>query len=198
MPKPTTYPIIIDSLRSISVKTLTRKTLLQIGTCKKGEITWSDRFTKEVTNSVGIEINTTGNNSFIRLNYSIGEKDYNYPIQLTRLPSNLGKGFIWHFLCPVENNRCTKLFLLEDQFVGRAAVVKTGAMYASEIREKGFRQMDKDSKRKARLIDTVLEGHKRYRKSTYRGIPTKRKLKIIKAGIQLRKMMVIGREPELT
>lgn len=42
-------------------------------------------------------------------------------IYLTSLPSNLGKGSLWYFICPVTHKRCRKLYRIGHRFVSRFA-----------------------------------------------------------------------------
>ena len=92
------------------------------------------------------------------------------------MPSNLGKGIIWYFLCPKTNNRCRKLYLVDGLFLHREAF--TGCMYESQTVSKKYRQIEK--KFGAYFDSDILfeQLHKKYFKRTYKGKLTKRFLRI--------------------
>lgn len=194
MPKPATTPVIIDSLRCISIKMLKTKGFLQKERTIEGEITWNNSVTKELTASVGIEIDTNTNRPYIRLNYSTEKKDYNYPVYLVKSISNLGKGCVWFFICPDTGKRCLKLYLKDEYFISRVTVRKEGGVYSSELVPKSVRYENLGFKRTRELMQQVLAGQKKYSKSHYRGQKTKQQLRIEKAGRKLRQMGIGGQE----
>jgi hypothetical protein len=192
MPKPATTPVIIDSLRCLSIKMLKSRGLLQKERTIEGEITWNNSITKELSASVGFEIETNTEKPYIRLNYSIEKKNFNYPVYLVKIPSNLGKGCIWYFICPDTGNRCLKLYLNDEYFISRVAVRKEGGVYSSELVPKSARYGNLDFKRTRKLMRQVLETQKSYAKSHYRGRKTKRQVRTEKAGRKLMQMGMMG------
>jgi hypothetical protein len=62
-------------------------------------------------------------------------------VQLVSAPSNLGKGFVWYFVCPRPGKRCRKLYLADTYFYHREAF--HGCMYESQTQSKKYRQLDK-------------------------------------------------------
>lgn len=88
--------------------------LLKEGFIKKGAIT---RGVLSWTNGgrISIECKYIEDEQYIRFNYILtnrdrGEKEYDYNIQLTFVPSNLGKGNVPYFVCPATGDRCRILY----------------------------------------------------------------------------------------
>jgi hypothetical protein len=107
-----------------------------------------------------------------------------YIIPLIRVQSNLGKGWIYYFLCPETKKRCSKLYLLDERFVGLAAA-KDG-FYQKELRPKKLRSMDKENDRVRKLEKAVKKMADGY--LTYGGQPTKRLLQGIEAVSELNRL----------
>ena len=61
--------------------------------------------------------------------------------QLTSIPSNLGKGVVWYFICPFTWKRCRKLYLLDERFMHRSAL--PSEMYECQTQSKKWRGIDK-------------------------------------------------------
>jgi len=186
MPRPSTIPLVINDLRTISISQLKKKGLLHKDGPTEAEFTWSNRFTKEITSSIGIEISTQGISPYIKLNYSIGKEDFNYSVPMVKVLSNLKKGFIWLFVCQETNRRCSKLFLLDSHFVGRQAVLDAGGMYACNLRKVNYRAIDNN--RIGRLIKIIRQASRKHFMREYRGKVTRRQVGITRAWGQLERM----------
>jgi hypothetical protein len=65
---------------------------------KSGTLNWS-RNGKE-TGSISIKVNTHKEQPYIELEYKYNDEPRNCKLSLVSMPSNLGKGLIWYFLCP--------------------------------------------------------------------------------------------------
>ncbi|MCB0704046.1 MAG: hypothetical protein KDC34_02005 [Saprospiraceae bacterium] len=94
-----------------------------------------------------------------------------YDVKLVAIPSNLGKGVRWYFICPATGKRCTKLIrpYYRSQFFHRTAF---GLKYESQCQSKTMRALDiviGDIFRKDRLYEQL---YKKYKKRHYRGKPT--------------------------
>ncbi len=94
------------------------------------------------------------------------------------MPSNLGKGLIWYFLCPETNKRCRKLYSIGGYFLHREAF--KGCMYESQTQSKKYRQLDKTLGAYFRTDDLYSQLYQKHFKKTYAGKPTKKYLKLIK------------------
>ena len=79
-------------------------------------IYWSDNHGNK-TADINLIADMKGAEKFIRLLYTITHRKskqvsrFDYKIYLTWIPSNLGKGKVWYFLCPVTQKRCRVLYL---------------------------------------------------------------------------------------
>ena len=67
---------------------------------------------------------------YIELDYNYRDKPQNYKVNLVRVPSNLGKDFVWYFHCPKTNKRCRKLYSVNGMFLHREAY--KGCMYETQ------------------------------------------------------------------
>ncbi len=93
------------------------------------------------------------------------------------MPSNLGKGLIWYFLCPQTNRRCRKLYSIGGYFLHREAF--NGCMYETQTQSKKYRQLDKTLGAYFEIDNLYEELYKKNFKKTYAGKPTKRYLRIM-------------------
>lgn len=186
MPKPETFPIIINHLMSISIGMLKKKGLLNREGTATGDFNWINSSTKQATGTIGFEICTQGPNPFIQISYCIGKQDFDYSIPLIKELSNLGKGHLWYF--SVEGKRCSKLYLLNDRFATRQTVLDAGGTYTSQMASKGFRNINGERDLVKRLFKITLQEIKPHFLSTYRGTITKRQRSVNKARARLLKM----------
>ncbi len=96
------------SLR-IELSYLLKKGFISNGCIKQGTLTWTNGSYISFTSELSAE------GQYIRLTYSskshTGElTSMDYTIQLTSVPSNLGRGKIWYFICPISGNRSRILY----------------------------------------------------------------------------------------
>ena len=135
MPKLPTFPNLYDEAKRISISSLKRRGYLDSYGYKQGTITWSRGNTQ--TGSIQITVNLLEANPYLELSYSINGGPVNYRVPLVQVPSNLGKGSVWYFLCPQTNKRCRILYLIGTRFLHREAV--KGAMYERQTYSKKWR-----------------------------------------------------------
>src|SRR5690606_7548140 len=140
MPKFPTFPTLYDDALQISVTKLKEWGYLDPSKIKSGTLTWSRNGNK--TGSISIRVNTLDEqHPFVELDYKYREEPRNYKVRLVSMPSNLGKGLIWYFLCPQTNKRCRKLYSIGGYFLHREAF--NGCMYETQTQSKKYRQLDK-------------------------------------------------------
>ncbi len=96
-------------------------------------------------------------------------------IFLKSLPSNLGKGRVWYFLCPDTGKRCRKLYWINSQFSSRHAF--PDAMYRSQAESR----RDRILRRYITLAGTTKNpkaewdnSDQQHFRAYYRGKPTRR------------------------
>ena len=175
MPKPNTFPTLYNEVLQINISKLKEWGYLNAKLTKKGAITWSSN--GEKTGSISITVSTYTKEPYIELDYKFNGDPRKYNVRLVSLPSNLGKGRIWYFLCPVTNKRCRKLYSIGGYFLHREAF--NGCMYDSQIQSKKYRELDKTLGAYFKTDELYEQLYKKHFKKYYKGKPTKRYLRLI-------------------
>ena len=176
MGRTSTFPDLFDECQTIEIGKLAEWGYLQPGQIKNGTITWSRNGNK--TGCIDIGINTQCDSPYLILDYKFREIPINYRVQLVSIPSNLGKGKVWYFLCPLIGKRCRKLYRLGAKFLHREA--HPFAFYESQTYSHNNRNL-------LRLFDKKFGSEKAYDqiyskhfKTHYAGKPTKRYKKLLR------------------
>ena len=137
----------VNECKRIELGDLIKSGFLAKGMIRKGTQTWTDKWDKE-TGQISIISNWTDlENPFLRLVYidihgrDKTERKFDYKIELTSVPSNLGKGNVWYFLCPSGLGiRCRKLYYAyrSGKWYSRAYFLMRGLRiyYPSQSRSK--------------------------------------------------------------
>ncbi len=175
MPKIATYPTLYDEVLQISITKLKEWEYLNPEQVKSGTLTWSRN--GNTTGSISIRVNTLTQQPFIELDYNYRDEPRNYKIQLVSVPSNLGEGLIWYFLCPQTNKRCRKMYSIGGYFLHREAF--QGCMYESQTKSKYYRSLDKTLGAYFRTDRLYEQLYKKHFKQTYAGKPTKKYLRLM-------------------
>jgi len=174
MPKFPTFPTLYDEVLQISITKLKEWDYLNSEQLKSGTLTWSSN--GEKTASISITVNTN-DRPYIELDYKSNDEPRNYKVWLVSVPSNLGKGKIWYFLCPQTHKRCRKLYLISGYFLHREAF--NGCMYDSQTKSKRWRLWDRLYGSYFELDRLYEELYSKHFKTHYKGKPTKRYLKLM-------------------
>ena len=184
MAKPYTFPTLYDEALQIHISKLKEWGYLQPSHIKSGTLTWSVRGQKR--GSISILVNTYNEHHFMVLDYKFNDEDRKYKISLAQVPSNLGKGSMWFFLCPQTGKLCRKLYSIGGYFFHREAF--KGCMYESQTQSKHYRSLKK-------IYGTYLQADNVYEqlfsknfKSHYAGKPTKKYVKLTKMVGQIEKL----------
>lgn len=175
MPKPHTFPTLYNEALQISISKLKEWEYLNPEQIKSGTLTWSRNGNK--TGSISIRVNTLSEQPYIELDYKYRDEPRNYKVRLVFMPSNLGKGLIWYFLCPETNKRCRKLYSIGGYFLHREAF--NGCMYETQAQSKKYRQLDKTLGAYFRTDNLYSQLYQKHFKKTYAGKPTKKYLRIM-------------------
>jgi hypothetical protein len=175
MPKPYTSPTLYNDTLQVNLSKLKEWGYLKPDQIESGNLNWSRNEIK--TASICIKVNTFSEQPYIELDYKYGDEPRNYKVNLVCLPSNLGKGVIWYFLCPNTNKRCRILYSIGGYFLHRNAF--KGCMYESQIQSKFYRLMDKTLGSYFKTDKLYSELYSKHFKKTYAGKPTKRYLRIL-------------------
>lgn len=174
MPKPHTFPTLYDEVKTVSVFFLAKHGYLKSNQLKAGSIHWSRN--GEKIGSISIRVCTYSENPYIEFDYKCNQQPIKYKVQLVSALSNLGKGFVWYFVCPKTNKRCRKLYLADTYFYHRLAF--NGCMYEKQTQSKKSRYLDKTLGVYFRTDQLFEQLYKKHFKKQYAGKPTKKYLKL--------------------
>lgn len=167
-------PIIYDFCNSISISDLKKWNYLKPYYIKTGQIEFTS-----YGNVFILDIKVVANmeKPYAVFSYKVNDSVIKYKIKFELLPSNLGKGKVWYFLCPISGIRCKKLHLIGRYFQHRTAHEK--GYYQTQTlgsKDKGlirlFDMAEKSNKARSEI-------NKKYFKKYYKGKPTKRYLKLL-------------------
>ena len=175
MPRISTLPTLYDEVKQIHLSELKAWKYLAPNQHKSGTITWSRNGYRR--GRIDIVVNTRSAVPYLELDYKYGDEPRNYRVSLVSVPSNLGKGRVWYFLCPQTGKRCRKLYSVGGYFLHREAF--NGIMYGSQTRSARDRLLIRlfDQSQTDAVYDEL---HQKYFKRHYAGRPTKRYLKLVK------------------
>lgn len=182
MPKPYTYPTLLDEVRTFSISDLKEWGYLKSGSTNRGTIRWSCNGSE--TGSIHIFSNMIEKPSYIQLSYYSNDEPVKYKVYLTSIPSNLGVGKIWYFRCPHTGKRCRKLYGAGKYFLHRAAFPH--AMYDSQTYSKQTRQLLKPMRIAFEKDELHKELCSKGFTTHYNGKPTKRYKQIKKRLMEIR------------
>jgi hypothetical protein len=174
MAKFPTFPTLYDDLKTVSISFLAKHGYLKPNQLQSGILKWSNNGNK--TGSISIWISTKPESTYLELDYKCNEAPINYRVQLITVPSNLGKGVVWYFVCPHTGKRCRKLYLADTYFYHRAAF--RGCMYEKQTHSKKSRYLHKILATYFRTDKLFEQLYKKHFKQLYAGRPTKKYLKL--------------------
>lgn len=175
MPKFSTNPIILDNVLQLNITYLKQCNYFEPNQLQSRVISWIKE--GEVISSITIMVNTENNLPFITLNYNYENKQICYSINIISKESNLNKGEILYFQCPVTNKLCRKLYFINGCFLHREAM--KGTMYHIQTESKQHRAITRKYKVtwKGNGYDQL---NQKYFKAFYNGKPTKKYLRIVR------------------
>src|SRR5690554_2157720 len=175
MPKFPTFPTLYNEALQIDISKLKGWGYLDPEQIKSGTLNWSRN--GNPTGSISIQVNTHSEQPYIELDYIYRDEPRNYKVRLVSMPSNLGKGLIWYFLCPETNKRCRKLYSIGGYFLHREAF--NGCMYETQTQSKKYREIDKKFGAYFKIDNLYSQLYQKHFKKYYAGKPTKRYLRIM-------------------
>lgn len=174
MAKPSTHPTLYDNALQMSIKKLNEWGYLKRGEKFRTQLNWSRN--GNLIGSIIIQVNTMSEQPYIELDYKFRDEPRKYKVKLVCVPSNLGKGVIWYFLCTETNKRCRILYSIGGYFLHREAF--NGCMYESQTQSKKERSINKIGLyfQTDKLYNEIYSKHF---KKWYNGKPTKRYLRLM-------------------
>jgi hypothetical protein len=148
---------------------------LQPDLWQSGTITWSRQGRQ--TGSVGVTVDMQDSGPYLDLDYKFNGKSVNYQIQIVSVPSNIGKGVVWYFLCPYTLKRCRKLYLGQTYFYHREAV--EGGLYEKQTYSHRGRKLNKSLEDLLEVDKVYDQIYSKYFKKQYAGKSTRRYQKLL-------------------
>lgn len=127
--------------------------------------------------SVNVYVNLMETHCYVNLKYDYLGKERECRIELTAIPSNLGEGVIWYFLCPKSGKRCKILYLIDGEVAHREAF--KGYVYDSQIRKSGILALTEIISEISGIESEIRFFDQKYRKKYYAGRPTKRFARVL-------------------
>lgn len=186
MPRSSTIPTLYNEVLQVSISELREWNYLKPGHWKSGTITWSRNGNQ--TGSIGISVHMDEESPYVELDYKFRDEPRNYRIRLVSVPSNLGTGKVWYFLCPNTGKRCRKLYSVGGWFLHREAF--NGVFYDSQVQSKKMRDYMNVVVPLFKTDKLYEELYKPYFKRYYNGQPTKRYARIQKQLEQSKRVSV--------
>lgn len=177
MPRIANYNTTVEDCLTYRLKSLTENNnnYLKSYGIRTGVTSWT--INGQPHAKINFKVTHTEYETFIIFDYKCNGEPINYSVNLISRPSNLSKGEVWFFVCPVTGKCCRKLYLHGTHFLHREAY--KGLMYEKQIQSQRTRDMFK-------VLDAVFikdeiydELHKKYFKTHYNGKQTKRYKKIM-------------------
>lgn len=178
MPRTSTYPTLYNECNQISITKLKLWGYLRPNQIQKSSIHWSIDGYK--TGSIDFLIDMHSNSPYIELSYKFTSDGtaIKYKVELKAVPSNIGKGICWYFICPHTKKACRKLYLVDRYFLHRTAFV--GCFYEKQTESHKSRNLSKwlDG---IFSVDTAHEQiHSKHFTPFYKGKPTKAYLRLLR------------------
>ncbi len=169
MPKIHTFPTLFDDVHKLNISSITIQGWHKPNQVSRGSISWSRN--NQETASISVNVNTMGN-PYVELVYSYKDEPRQYRINIVSVPSNLGNGEVWYFVCPTTFKRCRVLYLVGGYFLHRTAF--NNCMYESQTYSKKTRTLIQMFSEAMVKDEVYSQLYSKYFKSHYRGKPTKR------------------------
>jgi hypothetical protein len=171
--------ILYDHCLHLSISFLKKYQYLIPGQSKRGTVSWTrgEGENKEITAQIGILVHL-GKEPYLELYYKQNGKPISYRVRLFSVTSNIGKGVVWFFVCPLTGNHCRKLYCVDDRFLHREAY--QGCMYEKQTYSKRWRREKRIFDSMFTREDILSEIDKPYFRTEYSGKPTKRFQRMIK------------------
>ena len=175
MGRNTRFPELFNDVLRLNISTLKEYGYLEDVEVKKGVLSWL--INGEKVSSITIFSRITKKEKFVLLEYLKNEEKVICEIELTTINSNIGKGDIWYFVCPMTKKRCRILYLMSDKFLHRDAFPK--GMYETQTYSKNNRMLFNRFKIPFEKDEAYKIVNSKYFKRYYKGKPTKRFLRLL-------------------
>lgn len=176
MPKQYTFPDLLDECKTLSLSKFKEWGYLEPNSIKSGTVHWSRN--EQRYSSISVSINTFADRPYLELDYKCNGEPINYKVYLVSIPSNIGEGKVWYFLCPNTHKRCRKLYMINTYFLHRTAF--KNAMYERQTYSKHSRDQIRIWEKLFCTDKVYDEIYGKHFRKFYKGQPTKRYLRLWK------------------
>jgi hypothetical protein len=164
----------VENCNTVSITKLKAWGYLNNG-IKSGVISWS--ISGEVHSRIGIKSTILEHEKYITLEYTQSGETIKYDVSIISIPSNLGKGSVYYFVCPNTGKHCRKLYHNSKYFLHREAF--RYFYYDKQIEAKKYRYLVSIFDKVFIKDEVYEEQYKKHFKTHYNGKPTKRYKKIL-------------------
>lgn len=168
------FPTLYDNCKIINISDLKLWEYLNPNQVKSGVHTWSRN--GEKTGSISLIVNIDTGSPYMELDFTCNKVPVNYFVQLITIPSNLGRGVVWYFICPRAGRRCRKLHLVETYFYHRSAF--KGFYYEKQVQSHGYRKLEKQFGLLFAIDKAYEKIYSKHFKKQCNHIPTKHYLRL--------------------
>lgn len=160
------FPPLFNEIKSISLADLNRCGSLKPG-CHSGVLSFTRGNTP--TGKVNFTVYMWEGKGCFEISYTLSSGQHiEYQVPLVAVPSNLGIGQRWYFICPRTGKRCSKLHYANGYFQHRTGI--PGAFYECQTRSHFWRAM-------YIALFRLDRPRRPYAKRHYRGKPVRRRVR---------------------
>jgi len=160
----------------IELSYLIKNKFLVMGSKKSMTLDWTNG------HQISAISNISEGEKSLRLIYTITNQeskkvDFDYKVQLCSVPSNLGKGEVLYFICPISGIKCRVLYMAygSEYFKARSAY-QNRIYYPSQLSSK----LNKPNDRYWELSRRLEKFEYKHHRKKYNGNPTKKEIKLQK------------------
>ena len=176
MSRHSTIPTLFDSCMIITTSDLKRYGYLVPNQIKSGILTW--KCNGHETGNISIYINMDSSSPYMELDYKYNGNPVKYQVSLVSIPSNLGIGKVWFFVCPRTYKRCRKLHCISGHFLHRSAF--RGCYYEKQVQSSKNRDLIRQYEKFYNGEKAQDQTYKKYFKKQYKGLLTRRYVKVLR------------------
>lgn len=115
MPKPSQDIETAEGSKKIDINYCFKNGLIKKNIVRSGNLSWSNSFGNN-TGNISFESHFTDQEKYLRLiytntdYYTLDKTDIDYKVKFIGIPSNLGKGYNYYFVCPFSFKLCKILY----------------------------------------------------------------------------------------
>lgn len=161
------------SCKRIELNYLLDSNIIQWGRATQATIRWND------DSSISIKTKWNDEEMYVQLEYTYTDYEgykraLSYRVNITALPSNLGKGQVLYMVCPLSGRLCRKLFMAYGSpYFKSIKAYHTRVYYTGQLSSKLSRSNDKYW----HLFNRLESLPKQRNQSHYKGVETKRNIR---------------------